>query len=624
MKAGRPRGRGTATLKARTGGGGAMRALLAVLLLATAVPLVLLAEPATASPYVWREDPVDSRGVIEQASIALDADGNPHLAYYESLGKDLRYGHWNDSAWILEDVDTQGDVGGSPSIMVDSSGTPSIVYVDVTTDSLKHAVRVGTTWQTTVIDSMGPGYAANIRMASARLGPAGSLHACYYAGAPAGDSVKHAWTVGGSWENETVATSGLNDGFGVYCSIALDQNEHTHIAYAGQESGGSLRHAAWNGTAWNVSTVDNTDGVSCCTAIALNASGYPFIGYQTGAGPGKLVAWNGTAWETLSPASDAAFFDSLAFDSLGRLHAVDSRTYRIWDGGWTNESLPGTFGLPETFGYSATVLALDGDLPRIAYVDAAGDLYYARAFATPLAPTSPRNLQALGSDGQVTLTWTAPAWDGGSPITGYRLYRSTPPTPYDQSTTPDNLTTWTDTSVTNGLTYYYRVAAVTAIGEGPPSNEVTVIPSGPGDDPPTCLIIFPTGGTVSGVEIVQGTATDPESSLDRVEVRVDSEAWTPAAGTAIWVYAWNSSLVVDGAHTIEARASDGTQYSAVCSASVTTDNGVAPPDGTPRPDFIRDYGWVLVLLIMGIVAAVILLLVRRRRDPAEPGGSSPP
>ena len=94
----------------------------------------------------------------------------------------------------------------------------------------------------------------------------------------------------------------------------------------------------------------------------------------------------------------------------------------------------------------------------------------------------------MGGDSSVRLSWSAPSSDGGSPVTGYRLYRGT--TAGGESRTPiaDHVTSrsFTDTSVANGTTYYYRVAAVNAQGTSPPSNEAhaagspTVTPAGTG------------------------------------------------------------------------------------------------------------------------------------------------
>jgi len=423
-------------------------------------------------------------------------------------------------------------------------------------------------------------------------------------------TVMYARLSGTVWDREWV------DGVGSWtvgfdCSIALDAGGLPHIAYQNQSSS-RLEYARRNGAAWAKQPVDDMDGVRCCTAIAVNASGIPFIGYATSspAGWGKLVAWNGTAWEVMAQASLSAFFVNLAFDSRDRLHTSDVYAYRILSqGAWINESY-------DAASFGALALAA-GDLPRIAFVDADNSLKFAWAYATPQRPSAPENLEAFGGDGQVFARWQAPAWDGGSSVTGYVVYRGTAPGSGVAVTTLGNATSWTDVGVTNGVTYYYRVAAVNSVGEGPPSDEVTAIPSGPGDDPPSCAITSPTGGIVRGNVTVRGTATDPENSLARVEVRVDQGTWITAAGTSAWTYTWNTSALVDGPHTVAARAWDGSLYSAACSVTVTTDNGVAPPDG-PDGDFLRDYGWALALLIVVLLALGILALARRRRRPAEP------
>ncbi|MCD6111547.1 MAG: fibronectin type III domain-containing protein [Thermoplasmata archaeon] len=98
--------------------------------------------------------------------------------------------------------------------------------------------------------------------------------------------------------------------------------------------------------------------------------------------------------------------------------------------------------------------------------------------ATPLgAPSAPRNLVARGGDGYVVLTWEAPADDGGSPIIGYKIYRGTSSGNETYLTmVGGNETTYNDTGLTNGQTYYYRVSAVNGVGEGELSEEVNATP----------------------------------------------------------------------------------------------------------------------------------------------------
>src|SRR5216117_2685954 len=110
------------------------------------------------------------------------------------------------------------------------------------------------------------------------------------------------------------------------------------------------------------------------------------------------------------------------------------------------------------------------------------------ASATPTAPATPpgapQGLVATAGDATVTLTWSAPSSNGGSPITNYRIYRSTTGGGETLQATIGNVLTYTDTSVTNGVTYYYQVSAVNGAGEGPRSNEASATPSPPPPPPP--------------------------------------------------------------------------------------------------------------------------------------------
>ena len=69
------------------------------------------------------------------------------------------------------------------------------------------------------------------------------------------------------------------------------------------------------------------------------------------------------------------------------------------------------------------------------------------------------------------MTWTAPASDGGSAITGYRILRGTSAGAETDLTSVSNVTSYKDTTTTKGLTYFYTVEAINAIGTGPISNE---------------------------------------------------------------------------------------------------------------------------------------------------------
>ena len=121
------------------------------------------------------------------------------------------------------------------------------------------------------------------------------------------------------------------------------------------------------------------------------------------------------------------------------------------------------------------VLLLAGNPPRTAASQAE-------------APGVPQYVQiSPGQSEELVVSWNAPASDGGSAITGYKVQwkeaAGSWDTPADVSETTVTGKTHTITGLTGGLEYAVRVIAVNDIGDGPPSSEETCPGGGYGPDP---------------------------------------------------------------------------------------------------------------------------------------------
>jgi hypothetical protein len=192
-----------------------------------------------------------------------------------------------------------------------------------------------------------------------------------------------------SWIVEVVDSNGDT---GWETSLALNSKGHPHIGYQDYTNATNhiLKYAAWDGSLWNVTTVDS---IGCSylvgTSIAIDSQDRPWIAYFW-TNPScteenlKIAHWNGMAWvnQTVNPpGTHAGIYPSLALDSMDRPRIVyygdlDSRltlSYAAWDGSsWdydillmTNVTSP---SMPIEY---STSLRLDSmDMPRIAY---AGD-----------------------------------------------------------------------------------------------------------------------------------------------------------------------------------------------------------------------------------------------------------
>jgi hypothetical protein len=121
--------------------------------------------------------------------------------------------------------------------------------------------------------------------------------------------------------------------------------------------------------------------------------------------------------------------------------------------------------------------------------------------ASPVVPPAPTAVGASlgGTAGTATLTWEPPVWDGGVPITGYRVSRNGRDSggagPWS-TTVPASARTFTFTHLNVWDTYALTVQAINSVGTGPAATRsVTITAATP--SAPTTVRATPGKGSVT-------------------------------------------------------------------------------------------------------------------------------
>ncbi len=228
----------------------------------------------------WVFAPVGSSGFDQghnATSVAVDAQGQSRIAYYEGVGRDLVYAEKTAGGWISTIVDTTGDTGRWASLVIDSQGNPHISYYyfldsnDAPITDLKYAKRTGSTWTIETVD----GASGDVgEYGSLKLDSQGNPHISYFDGLNL--DLKYARKSGSTWTLETVESTGS---VGAYTALALDAANNPRIAYQ-DVNGLHLRYASKSGTTWTLETPSGATLVrSLFISMDLDSQGRPHIAY---------------------------------------------------------------------------------------------------------------------------------------------------------------------------------------------------------------------------------------------------------------------------------------------------------------------------------------------------------
>jgi hypothetical protein len=397
---------------------------------------------------------------------------------------------FNRSVPVFGLTDGCGGIHGHPRVAPDGT-----VYLPVRGCNNVQAVSVsedaGTTWKVRKVQ--GAGFAAKpppgILDPTVGIASDGTLYFAWISGDSTGGrahvAVSH--DKGVTWTNDSDigASQGINNA--VFATAIAGDPNRAAVAFVGTTEPGDHQATAFKGT-WYVFIAHTYDGGK--TWVTVNAT--PNAPVQREAG-----IWNQGG---SSPLRNLLDFNGIAMDEKGRV------LYSYADGCIGDcESR-----LPNSFSAKATIARQSGGKGLLAQFDPTEP-------ATPQRPCLNGRRDDMGS----FLTWRVPD-NGGSAITGYKIYRGTTASNLVQiGQTEGGKTSYSDRSGSAAVTAYtYKIAAVNAVGEGQPSNVIslTVGPrvevTGACNLPGVQVLVDPTGDasdTQTAHDITSISMSEPES-----------------------------------------------------------------------------------------------------------------
>ena len=199
----------------------------------------------------WQFETIDDHG--GGSSAAIDASGNVHVTYryynLQTFNDELRYAYRDAGGWHITVVQTTHVTIGYSSLALDADGYPHISYkfYNYSPAELRHAYLDAGGWHIETVEQAEINNATSIALDSD-----GYPHIAY----PAAGQLKYAFQDAGGWHITTVTEEANTVGD---LSMALDAANYPHISYY-EETNQDLKVAYLDAGGWHIEALEFPGG----------------------------------------------------------------------------------------------------------------------------------------------------------------------------------------------------------------------------------------------------------------------------------------------------------------------------------------------------------------------------
>ena len=270
----------------------------------------------------WTHSQIDGGRVNYDNTLAVDSNGTKHISYYDIMDQQLMYNQFFDtngdglisSSEISTPtvVDTNGTVGSFSALALDSNDNPHISYYDSTNKNLKYAFYDGT-WNVSTLDMGSPTSDDVGECTSIAVDSKDEIHIAYYYHS---NSALNYGTIDsdGNWTNEQVYPSMGSVCFGT--SLAVDSSDDIHIIFQ-NEIDGDLLHAKKSTNTWILTNIDgdtnsgdqNTLIYGAWNSLAIDSNDNLHVSYHArnidesslnySSSAKRYATFDGTSWTSM-------------------------------------------------------------------------------------------------------------------------------------------------------------------------------------------------------------------------------------------------------------------------------------------------------------------------------------